>query len=433
MLTADEMMGKGIRFLRVLWCDNANVMRAKAVHVGSLRDDLAHGVGISAAQQAVPVTVDAFEASSGLGPVGEIRLVPVWDTYRTLPFAPGHACVLGRMMLDAKPWPHCPRHFLERMLARAEAAGLSFQVAFENEFYLLKPSEQGFDPADQTLFCAVSSMNQNYEFIEALCEALLAQKIPIEQYYPESGFGQQEVSVGHTDPLTAVYRQLAFRETVHAIAHQQGYRASFVPKLYPNQAGSGCHLHLSLWSGDQNLGIEGAAASFMAGLLEHLPALMAITTPIPNSYRRLGPHLWSGAFACWGMDNREAALRVPSNPGGLPEQFELKTLDGAANPYLALGAVLAAGLDGITRGLERPAPVDIDPGLYSDEERQSRGIARLPDSLARSLEAFEQDSVLAQAMGAELARSFVSVRRKELADLGGLELEEEVRILLDRY
>ena len=93
----------------------------------------------------------------------------------------------------------------------------------------------------------------------------------------------------------------------------------------------------------------------------------------------------------------------------------------------------ARHLDGITRGLERPAPVDIDPGLYSDEERQSRGIARLPDSLARSLEAFEQDSVLAQAMGAELARSFVSVRRKELADLGGLELEEEVRILLDRY
>lgn len=431
---------EGIRFLRVVWCDNANVIRAKAVHAGSVSGVLEYGVGISKAQQGVYVARDAFVPESGLGPVGEVRLVPDVDTFTALPFAAGHARVLGDMMVDGKPWALCPRDFVRRMTARANALDLEVQAAFENEFYLLKT--QALEPADRTLFCQVHSMNQNARFLDELTEALLAQRIPVAQYYPESGFGQHELSVGYAPALEAADRQVAYRETVHAVAHHCGLRASFLPKIFPDQAGSGCHLHLSLWRNLKNLvpdpsrryWLSDVARAFMAGLLDHLPALMAVTTPIPNSYRRLLPHCWSGAYGCWGLDNREAALRVPSNPAGPgPTNMELKTVDAASNPYLAVGAVMAAGLDGVARGLELRDPVAVDPGLLTAADRSLRGVERLPETLEVALARFEADTVLQEAMGPELARAFLAVRRKELEVLGGMELQDEVELLLERY
>ncbi|MBI3928893.1 MAG: glutamine synthetase [Armatimonadetes bacterium] len=430
-----EALGaQGVRFLRVVWCDNANLIRAKAVHLGSIQDQLEHGVGISPAQQAVPVTADAFVKESGLGPVGEIRLVPDWDTLTILPYAPGHARVYGDMMRDGKPWTYCPRDFLRRMVRQAADAGITFKAAFENEFYLFEREDEVLAPVDETLFCSVQSMNLNREFVDQLAEALLAQSIPVMQYYPESGGGQQEMSIGHTSPLEAADRQLAFRESVHAVANQLGLKASFLPKIFLDKAGSGCHLHLSLWRDGKNLRMATETHSFIAGILHHLPALMAVTTPIPNSYRRLSPHSWSGAFTCWGMGNREAAVRVVPEPDGSePQQFELKTMDASANPYLALGAVIAAGLDGIKRQLEPGESVSVDPGLLSEQEREKRGIRRLPFGLAESLGNLRGNSVLKQAMGKELAKAFISVRSRELADLENLELDEEVALLLERY
>src|SRR5437588_6130944 len=144
----------GVRLVRVTWCDNANVLRAKAVHVRALWDYAEHGVGISAAQQAVPVMYDAVAPDSGLGPVGEVRLVPDWPTLTVLPYAPGHARVLGDMRQGGSPWPLCPRHFLRRMVAEAGRAGFELRAAFENEFYLLRRTADGFTPADDTVFAA---------------------------------------------------------------------------------------------------------------------------------------------------------------------------------------------------------------------------------------------------------------------------------------
>lgn len=431
---------EGIRFLRVVWCDNANVIRAKAAHASAVSGVLEYGVGISKAQQGVYVARDAFVPESGLGPVGEVRLVPDVDTFTALPFVGGHARVLGDMLVDGKPWPLCPRDFVRRMVARAAALNLEVQAAFENEFYLLK--RDVLEPADQTLFCQVHSMNQNARFVDELTECLLAQRIPVEQYYPESGCGQHELSVRYAPALEAADRQIAYRETVHAVAGNCGFRASFLPKIFPDQAGSGCHLHLSLWRNLKNLmpdasrryWLSDVARHFMAGILDHLPALMAVTTPIPNSYRRLLPHSWSGAYACWGLDNREAAVRVPSNPAGPgPTNVELKTVDASANPYLVMGAVMAAGLDGVARSLELRDPVPVDPGLLSPEDRDLRGIHRLPESLETALARFGADPVLQEAMGPELARAFTAVRRKELEVLGGLDLDAEVALLLERY
>ncbi|MBD2103518.1 glutamine synthetase family protein [Leptolyngbya sp. FACHB-261] len=438
-----EALGKAnTRFIRVLWCDNANIIRAKAIHIGALSRH-PDGVSISVAQQALPALYDAVVSGSGLGPVGEVQLVPDWETLMPLPYAPSHARVFGDMVKDQRPWSLCPRHFLKRMIAEAEQQG-GFQVmaAFENEFYLLKSNSDGPLPADETVFASTLAMDLHQPVIDDITEALLAQGMQVEQYYPESGPGQQEISILYSHALQAADQQIAFRETVRAVALRHNLRASFLPKIFADKAGSGCHLHLSLWRNGQNLlpspgsvgGLSAVARAFIAGILQHLPALMALTTPSPNSYRRIRPHFWSGAFCCWGLDNREAAVRVPGGPGGSGStHFELKTADATANPYLALGAVIAAGLDGIRRNLNPGEPVTVDPGHLSPEQRQAQQIAPLPTNLGEAIEHLRQDEVLQGALEPGLAQAYLAVRQAEWQALKGLELPEEVKLLLERY
>ena len=249
----DPLSDKQVKFTRVLWCDNANVIRAKAIHGNRYNTCLTHGVGISAAQQALPVMFDAPASGSGLGPVGEIRLVPDLESLTMLPYAPGHAQFMGDMVLDGRPWACCPRHFLKRMITAAAEANLTVMAAFENEFYLLLPEMDRIVPADRTVFAATLSIDLQREVIEAIADALTTQGITVEQYYPESGPGQQEISMGFTHALGAADQQIIFRETVRSVAGQHQRRATFIPKLFPDHAGSGCHLHLSLWRDGQNV------------------------------------------------------------------------------------------------------------------------------------------------------------------------------------
>ncbi|MEW6495332.1 MAG: glutamine synthetase family protein [Cyanobacteriota bacterium] len=432
----------GIRFVRILWCDNANIIRGKAVHRGALSEYFTHGVGISAAQQAIPVMYDAPATESGLGPVGEVRLIPDWSTLTPLPYAPGHARVMGDMVKDGHPWNLCPRNFLRRMVTEAKREGLEVIAAFENEFYLLKQTPNGVVPADETVFASTLSMDLQQAVIDEMAEALIEQGMPVEQYYPESGPGQQEISVLYTHALAAADQQIAFRETIRAIALQHHLKASFLPKIFADKAGSGCHLHLSLWHDGQNLipnldangELSEVARRFIAGILHHLPALMALTTPSTNSYRRIRPHHWSGAFRCWGMDNREAAVRVPSNPEApSPTHFELKTVDASANPYLALGAVIAAGLDGVRHCFELGESVTVDPGYMTEAARSSGSIDLLPINLEQAIEQLSNDKVLLDALGSELAQAYLAVRKAECEAMQELDLDTEVKLLLERY
>ncbi len=430
----------GTQFIRVLWCDNANMIRGKAIHRQRLPAYFHHGVGISAAQQAIPVMYDAPVATTGLGPVGEIRLVPDWETLAILPYAPGHARVMGNMVAAGQPWSYCPRDCLKRAIATAADEGLEIKAAFENEFYLLQSVTSGIVPADETVFAATLSMDLQQGVIDQIAEALIAQNILIEQYYPESGPGQQEISILYADALKAADQQIVFRETVRAIALKHNLNASFLPKIFANHAGSGAHLHLSLWKAEENLlpsqdgELSSIARHFVAGLLHHLPALMALTTPSPNSYRRLQPQSWSGAFCCWGFDNREAAIRVPTNPEPpSPTHLELKTVDATANPYIAMAGVIAAGLDGVRRQLVLPHPIDVDPATLTESERQNHNINRLPINLGEAIAQFQQNQVLQDAFGSNLASAFLAVRQAEWEAMKDWTLEQEVKLLIERY
>jgi len=213
-------------------------------------------------------------------------------------------------------------------------------------------------------------------------------------------------------------------ETIRGVAHRMGLEVTMAPKPYLDQAGNGHHLHVSLYSleddtpalFDASGALSGAGSGFVAGILEHLPAVMAFTTPSPNSYQRIAPGMWSSAFACYGPDNREAALRIASPVAGVESataNVELKPMDVTANPYLALAAVLATGMDGMDRDLDPGEPTTVDPATLSEGERASRGIYPLPASLDESLDALERDEVLIEALGEQLVRTHVAVGRAQ--------------------
>jgi glutamine synthetase len=440
-----KLKDAGIKFVRILWCDNANVIRAKAAHVDYLEDYIDNGVGITMAQMALPVMYDSVVAETGLGPIGEIRLMPDWSTLTFLPYAPGQAQVLSDMVISetGNVWEHCPRGFLGRQIQELEKQGLSLKVVFENEFYLLRKTAEGnLVPSDDTVFSATGSMNIHCELINALADALISQGLEVEGYYPESGPGQQEVNIRYVEAAQAADRQIIYRETVRGVATRHGLIASFLPKLFEDKAGSGCHLNFSLWRNAENIsgddqqatGISLEAGAFISGILDHLPALTAVTIPSKTSYRRIRPHFWAGAFRSWGHQNREAAVRVSKNKAGTrASRFELKTVDATANPFMALGAFIAAGLDGLRRDLTLPEEVSMDPALMSEDQRKTRGIDLLPQNLGAAIAALRNDDVLQNAMGPDLARSYIAVRQNEWDNLKDLSLEEEVALLAERY
>ena len=417
----------GVRLVRFLYCGNDGLIRGKAAAIEALEGALEAGIGLTVAMQSFTM-LDRLAPTGTFGPVGEIRLVPDLDTFTMLPYAPKNARVLVDMLqLDRTPWPICPRSFLKRMIAKAAARGLRVVAAFENEFYLARVDNEGrFMPFDRSNCFSAIGMDSASPIIIDIVEALEKQNITVQQYYPELGPGQQELSVQHTEALRAADQQLVVRETVRGVAASHGVYASFAPKPFPDQAGSGCHIHFSLWdaASGQNVlseptgpyGISPLGHHVLAGVLAHMRALVALTAPTINSYRRLQPRFWSSAYSCYGPDNREAALRIPSLFWGreaASTNFELKPCDASCNPYLALGALIAACLDGIEHGLNPPEAVSVDPALLSEEERERIGAARLPLTLDEALVALEEDEVLTEALGAPLAHEYLQVKRAE--------------------
>jgi glutamine synthetase len=428
-LVVERVEREGQRLVRFLYCDNDGIVRGKATGTAGLARRMEAGIGLTVAMQAFTM-LDHLATFEGMGPVGEIRLLPDLETFVDAPYLPGTGVMLVDMQtVDGEPYPADPRHFLRRMAARAEERGLAIQAAFEPEWTLVRREGQDFLPFDQSLCFSSEGMNSAAEVIDDLVGAMESQGLRVEQYYPELGWGQQELSIECRAALRAADAHVLYRETVRGVVRRHGLLASFAPKPWPDQPGNGCHLHFSARGGDDFTGAafydpaEGGLSMtgrrFAAGVLEHLPALLALSCASVNSYRRLQPQMWASAYRAWGPDNREAALRVPSSFRNQEEQstnLELKACDSSCNPYLALGAVIAAGLDGLERRLELPPPVTVDPFTLNDEERSALGVARHPASLTEALDNLERDSLLMEALGDRLAGSYLAVKRLDAED-----------------
>ena len=422
---ADEA---GLRLVRFIWCGNDGTVRAKSSARNGLEGRIASGIGLTVAMQAMN-GLDQLQPVDGMGPVGEIRLVPDPDTFRVLPYAPHTGAMLvDQVTLEGTPAPVCQRSFLKRMEDRLAERNMRLEVAFENEFSLATRVDGQFVPIDSGLCFSTISATAAQDYLDELAEALDAQEIVLEQYYSELGHGQHEISTGHAPALRAADEQILVRETIRGVASRQGLIASLAPKPWPDNAGNGGHIHFSLWDADANWNrfhessapdlLSTDARAFIAGVLAHLPGLCGLTAPSFNSYHRIVPQYWACAFVCWGHDNREAPVRVPSVFRGMEEastNAELKAADASANPYLAVGGLIAAGLDGLERGLEPPEPVEVDPATIDDAERERRGIHRLPATQDEALHALAADELLLDALGPTLADSYLAVRRSEWA------------------
>ncbi len=439
-----------LRLVRFLYCDNGGIIRGKATHASSLASRMHEGIGQTLAMQAF-AGIDHLASVEGMGPVGEFRLVPDPETFIVLPFAPHSGMMLCDMISqDHQPWAACPRTFLKRVLAAAAQMGIAVQATVEHEFYLARETPGGYEPYDRSLCYSSIGFDSSAQIIDDIIAALEQEGIQVEQFMPELGPGQQEISIRHANALAAADHVLMVRETVRGVARQHGVLASFAAKPFLDQAGSGAHIHFSLWGAagspaeGRNLlydpngrgGISEAGYHFIGGVLAHLPGLLALTCASPNSYRRLLPHFWSSAYTAYGFDNREGAIRIPSTFWGREAEstnFELKPADHSGNPYLAIGGLIAAGLDGIRRELDPGEPVAVDPGNLSDEERAQRGIKRLPETLNEALDALEADAVLTGALGPLLASSYVAVKRLESSFFAEQSPEEEARQHFYKY
>jgi len=283
-----------------------------------------------------------------------------------------------------------------------------------------------------------AGMDRAAPVMSDIVAALETQGLEVEQAINEYGPGQQEIAIRYAEALRAADNQVKFRDTVRGVTEaMHGLIASFAAKPFADGVGSGAHIHFSLWdpgtthnllyradAGDRVLSDLGR--QFVAGVLDHLPALVALTCPSYNSYERLQPRAWAGSTVSWGIDNRECSVRVASPFWSRQMEstnVELKACDPSCNPYLALGGLILAGLDGIARGLEPPELAAKDPSLMTDDERQRCGVRPLPASLREALANLTADPVLYPALGELLGRCIVIVRTSEIEALEQLSPE----------
>jgi len=423
---ASSLAVDGVNGVALCYVDNAGITRVKTVPLSGLEHAAAWGVGMSPVFDVFCVDDSITHGRLAGGPDGDLRLYP--DLGRLAPLAaqPGWAWApVDRLTQDAEEHPGCQRSFARRMAAQAVTAGLDVRMGFEVEWAVGTDQGERFVPGCAGPAYGMTRVVELSDYCRDILTALAAESVEVLQLHPEYAAGQFEVSMAACDPVGAADQLLLVRETVRAVSQRHGQRASFAPAVVAGQVGNGQHLHVSVHRDGGNLLAEGPGRyglsvegeSFLAGLLEALPALCGIGAPSVASQIRLVPSHWAGVFRCWGRENREAAMRLVTGSTGearAAANVELKCFDGSANPYLLVGAVLAVGLASLDKALTLPPEVTGDPAALGAEELHRLGVERLPDSPEESLAAFEKSSLLKEALGEWRYDAFVAVRRAEI-------------------
>jgi glutamine synthetase len=422
-------------------CDLGAIVRGRSLPAGELREQGETGVGWVPANHAL-TPIGSLAESSPFGSTGDLRLLPDLDTHVRVERGDSCAGPLELVLCDiaetdGRAWECCPRSFLRESLAQLrDELGLRLVASFEHEFQLL-------DGRPAALPFSLEAQRRAAPFPEAAMDALAQAGVEPERFMPEFAAHQFEIPVKAAEGIAAADRAVIFREVVREVARGIGARASFTPLLDPLQAGNGVHIHLSLLDGDgrsalyddaRPFSLSELGRRFAAGVLLHAQALSALSAPSPVSAARLAPHHWSAGAACLGAQNRETLLRIPPLVAGLGDpagqlRLEYRGADAASNPYLALGALVRAGLDGIRRELPPAAVLERDPALLDDAQASEHGVGALPATLAEAMQALEQDATVRGWMGPLLYDAYVAVKRAELEAAAGLELDE----LCERY
>ena len=414
------MEERDVRFVRLWFTDVLGFLKSVAIAPAELEGALSEGIG--------------FDGSvvQGFARVYESDMVlhPDPSTFRLLPWR-GATQGTARMFCDVRlpdgsPSYADPRFVLKRALQKASEMGFTFYTHPEIEFYLFKPPlvpGAAPVPADQSGFFDHTTTSPAADFRRAAITTLEQMGISVEFSHHEGGPGQQEIDLRYADALTMADAIMTFRVVVKEVAVLHDLFASFMPKPLTNAPGSGMHTHVSLFEGDENAfydasaeyNLSKTARQFIAGLLRHAGEITAVTNPWVNSYKRLIQGGEAPSYICWGQNNRSALVRVPMyKPSkGASARVELRSIDSAANPYLAFAVVLAAGLAGIENGYELPEGAEDDVWALTDRQRQALGIGPLPKSLGNAIDLMEESQLVADALGEHVFDFFLRNKKAE--------------------
>ena len=432
-----------IEFLFAQFVDMHGKPNAKLVPAHHLDDLLSEGAGFA-----------GFAAGDiGQGPHDpDLIAMPDVRSYTPLPWKPGVARFACDVTVEGEEWPYCPRTILRHQLDRAAALGYEFRIGAELEYFLVRQREDGsievadaLDTLEQPCY-DMRGLTRNLDFVSTVSRNVTALGWDNYATDHEDANGQFEQNFEFDDALVTCDRAVFFRFMVEALAQEQGLIATFMPKPFAHLTGNGCHFHMSLWKDGENLfeadpaddprglGLSELAYQFVGGLKAHAKAYIAVTAPTVTSYKRLvvgapaSGATWAPAYVSYGYNNRTQMLRIPG-----PGRIEDRTVDGSCNPYLAATVVLAAGLDGIERGLDPGEPNALN--LYETDEAQRRelGIDVLPANLLDATRELERCDVLRAALGRardeDYLDYYVSCKRREWQQAH----EQITQWELDRY
>uniref|UniRef100_A0A453N108 GS catalytic domain-containing protein n=1 Tax=Aegilops tauschii subsp. strangulata TaxID=200361 RepID=A0A453N108_AEGTS len=425
-ISSSSCLGKDdVILVRMVWNDASGQHRCRALPAerfyGIARNK---GVGLGIAAVGFTSFRDAPAVGTNLTCAGEeIRLVADMSTLLRIPWSRNEEMVMVDMLTGSgEASEYCPRNALRKVTkVLLDEFNVTVKAGFENEFYLLRKSfSEGHEhwvPYDNSSYCSTSAFDGASFMLKEAHSCLKAAGIVVEQMHAEGGNGQFEIALKYVLCTLAADNQIYAREIIKSIARKHGVIATFLPKPDLNELGSGCHVHLSLWKNDQNVfmgsnkynyhGMSNTGERFLAGVYHHLPSILAFTAPHPHSYDRIQPNTFTGAYLCWGKENREAPLRTSCPPGVPPDfvsNFEIRSFDGCANPHLGLAAIVNAGIDGLRRGLKLPPPTELNPADCASHER-------LPHDLLGSVEALAADKIFHELMGDKLVTSVIAMRK----------------------
>ncbi len=435
-MTEQDILDRGIELIAISFVDNAGLTRAKSITAAKAESASTRGVG---SPQAFSIFQgdDGMATATGFEATGDTRLVP--DLSRLAGGLDGWGWAPGDLYdQDGEPWDFCTRAFLKRQAGRLGESGLEIRMTYEHEWYA--ETDLG-RPAHSAPAYSLNATAEAAGYLREVARRLGAYGVSVEQIHPEYSPGQMEVSVATADPLGAADNCVATRHAIRTAWPATGVRPSFAPMARADGLGNGCHLHVSLWRDgrnlmgsdpDRDLGLTREGNAFMAGVLREYRALAALGGACPISYRRLAPNRWTGAYVCWGVENREAPLRfIRGGSRSRPDSVnaEVKVLDCSANPYLMAGAVIAAGLSGLADGIELPEPVQIEPSRVADQ----LGLELLPQNLDDAADALERSRLLREALGERLHDAIILVRRGEAESAAQLDDERLFEAYRWRY
>jgi glutamine synthetase len=410
---------RGVRLVRLWFTDILGNLKSFAISPAELEGALEDGMTFDGS------SIDGFSRVQE----SDVLAMPDANTFEVLPWGDPKStearvfCDIHN--LDGTPFEGDPRQVLRRNLERARAMGFTFFVAPDVEFFYFAPPVPGArpQPLDEAGFFDLTTTDIAGSLRKQTIRTLETMSIPVEYSFHEDAPSQHEIDLRHTDALTMADSIMTFRLVVKEVAAANGVHATFMPKPLEGVQGSGMHVHMSLFSGDDNAfhaaddpyNLSTTAKQFMAGLLRHASEITAITCQTVNSYKRLVPGFEAPVHISWARNNRSGLIRVPIAKRGNPSatRIEFRSPDPACNPYLAFSVLLAAGLRGIEEGYELAPEADANLFELTDRELATLGIEQLPPSLTDALRAMEGSSLVAETVGEHIHEWFLRNKRSE--------------------